>query len=100
VLLVDTCVWSLLLRRDGEDSAHTQALRAALHGGELVATTGLILQELLQGFPKDRDRLIEHLAALRWLHPDTQDHIDAADLHNNTCRRAGVQLGPIHAVIA
>ena len=50
-LLVDTSVWSLALRRDGSvTEPEVQALREALLGGEVVVTTGLVLQELLQGF--------------------------------------------------
>lgn len=50
-LLVDTSVWSLALRRDrAPDLAEVEALSKALVSGEQVVTTGLILQELLQGF--------------------------------------------------
>jgi len=50
-LLVDTSVWSLALRRDPIGAApQVLALRAALEGEEIVVTTGLVLQELLQGF--------------------------------------------------
>jgi len=64
-------------------------------------TTGLVLQELLQGFtgPRARKDLIERFAALPLVGPDRQDHIDAADLRN-ACRRAGVQLGTIDALLA
>ena len=56
-LLVDTSVWSLAFRRDGESSApEVVALRSALASGEPVAITGLILQELLQGFTGPRAR--------------------------------------------
>ena len=56
-LLVDTSVWSLAFRRDGESSApEVAALRSALASGEPVAITGLILQELLQGFTGPRAR--------------------------------------------
>jgi predicted nucleic acid-binding protein len=101
-LLVDTSVWSLALRRD-RDAALPQlaALRAALEGDDIVVTTGLVLQELLQGFagPKARSDIIERFAALPIVVPDRQDHIDAAALRN-TCRRAGVQLGTIDALLA
>lgn len=101
-LFVDTSVWSLALRRD-QDAAVPQlaALRAALDGDDIVVTTGLVLQELLQGFagPKARSDIIERFAALPIVVPDRQDHIDAAALRN-TCRRAGVQLGTIDALIA
>lgn len=50
-LFVDTSVWSLLLRRDQPgDVPEVRALRRALESGERVVTTGLVLQELLQGF--------------------------------------------------
>lgn len=50
-LLVDTSVWSLAFRRDGEvDRPEVEALRMALLAGERLVTTGVIVQELLQGF--------------------------------------------------
>jgi hypothetical protein len=101
-LLVDTSVWSLALRRDTAATvAQVSALRNALEGGRIVVTTGLVLQELLQGFagPRARKDLIERFAALPLISPDRQDHIDAAELRN-TCRRAGVQLGTIDALLA
>ena len=101
-LFVDTSVWSLALRRDGSLSApEVIALRNALEAGEAVVTTGLVLQELLQGFagPRARREIIERFGALPLLSPDRQDHVEAADLRNR-CRRAGVQVGTIDAVIA
>jgi predicted nucleic acid-binding protein len=56
-LLVDTSVWSLAFRRDVESTApEVKALRAAIGGGDSIVTTGLILQELLQGFAGPRAR--------------------------------------------
>ena len=101
-LLVDTSVWSLAFRRDGDSDASTVvALRAALAGGESIVTTGLILQELLQGFagPRAHKELVERFSALPLIVPDRRDHIDAAGLRN-LCRRAGVQLGTIDALLA
>jgi predicted nucleic acid-binding protein len=101
-LLVDTSVWSLALRRDAVAAVpQVGALRAALEGGTVVVTTGLILQELLQGFagPKARDEIVARFAALPLIGPDRQDHIDAAALRN-TCRRAGVRIGTIDALLA
>lgn len=101
-LLVDTSVWSLALRRDAV-AAEPQvgALKTALLGAEVVVTTGLILQELLQGFagPKAKAQVIERFADLPLLTPDREDHIAAADLRN-ACRRAGAQIGTIDALIA
>ncbi len=101
-LLVDTSVWTLALRRDqAPDAPQLRTLRTALDGGEIVVTTGLILQELLQGFagPRARADIVERFGALPLVTPDRQDHIDAADLCN-TCRRAGVSLGTITALLA
>lgn len=101
-LLVDTSVWSLAFRRDADQRApEVLALRSALDGGEPIVITGIILQELLQGFagPKARKELLEKFSALPMLMPDRADHIDAADLRNH-CRRAGVQLGTVDALIA
>jgi predicted nucleic acid-binding protein len=101
-LFVDTSVWSLAFRRDTVASAaEIVALRQALDGGEIVVATGLILQELLQGFvgPRAREEIIERFTALPFLDPDRQDHIDAAELRNR-CRRSGLQIGTIDALLA
>jgi hypothetical protein len=78
-----------------------RALVRALEVGETILTTGLVIQELLQGFSglKDRKSIISRFAALPLLVPDRQDHIDAADLRNH-CRRRGVQVGTIDALLA
>jgi len=101
-LFVDTSVWSLALRHDAEKpSLEVDALRSALEGGDSVVTTGLVLQELLQGFsgPRDGRQIIERFGALPLLSPDRQDHIEAAALRNR-CRRAGIQVGTIDAILA
>ena len=101
-LLVDTSVWSLALRRDSDATeAEVDALKDALAGSEVVVTTGLVLQELLQGFngPKARTQIIASFASLALIQPDREDHIAAADLRN-VCRKAGVQVGTIDALIA
>ena len=101
-LFVDTSVWSLALRRDGPSStAQVVALIQALENGEPILTTGLILQELLQGFfgPKAHEQILERFAALPLLVPDRQDHVHAAQLRN-ACRRHGVQVGTIDALLS
>ncbi len=101
-LFADTSVWSLAFRRDQTSAApEVRTLRHALEGGEIIVTTGLVLQELLQGFagPRARKDIIDRFSALPLLAPDRQDHIDAAELRN-LCRRAGLQIGTIDAVIA
>lgn len=100
--LVDTSVWSLALRRDAEvEVPEVQALKDALAGADVVVTTGLVLQELLQGFsgPKAGEQIVERFSALALIQPDREDHVAAAKLRN-LCRRAGVQVGTVDALIA
>lgn len=101
-LFVDTSVWSLALRRDAPSQvAEVHVLVRALEAGEAVLTTGLVLQELLQGFsgPRNGEQIVDRFAALPLLVPDRRDHVDAAELRNK-CRRGGVQIGTIDAVLA
>jgi len=100
-LFVDTSVWSLAMRHDGKDDVdEVQALVAALTDGRVV-TTGLVLQELLQGFhgPRARGRIVERFAAVPLVTPDRLDHIAAADLRND-CRRRGIAVTTVDALIA
>ena len=90
-LFVDTSVWSLALRRDVEvESPEVQALKDALASADVVVTTGIVLQELLQGFSgaKASSQIVERFSSLALLQPDREDHIAAAGLRN-LCRRAG-----------
>jgi predicted nucleic acid-binding protein len=101
-LFVDTSVWSLALRRDEPAGrAEVGMLVRAVEGGETLLTTGLVLQELLQGFagPKSRSEIVERFSALPLIAPDRDDHIEAAQLRNH-CRRKGVQIGTIDALLA
>ena len=100
-LFVDTSVWSLALRRDAPDGVEVQRLRDALTDGESVSTTGLVLQELLQGLlgPKAPALVAERLAATDWISPTRADHVEAASIRN-ACRRRGVQVGTVDALLA
>lgn len=101
-LFVDTCVWSLAFRRDTPARVpEVAALGRAIEAGEAIITTGLVLQELLQGFagPKAREQILDRVSALPLLVPDRRDHIDAAALRNQ-CRRGGIQIGTIDALLA
>jgi predicted nucleic acid-binding protein len=90
------------MRRDQpSDAATVRALMRALETGERVVTTGLVLQELLQGFsgPKAQEQIVDRFAALALVVPDREDHIAAAALRNS-CRKQGVQVGTIDALLA
>lgn len=101
-LFVDTSVWSLALRRDTPpDAAPVRFLFRTIQSGETLLTTGLVLQEILQGFsgPRARAQILDRFSAIPLLVPDREDHIRAAELRN-ICRRAGVQVGTIDALLA
>jgi predicted nucleic acid-binding protein len=101
-LFVDTSVWSLAFRRDAPSTApEIRELVRAIEAGETLLTTGLVLQELLQGFsgPRARERILDRFSALPLLVPDRHDHIDATELRNR-CRRGGIQIGTIDALLA
>ena len=101
-LFVDTSVWSLALRRDAPaSSAEVRALVRAIDNDEVLLTTGLVLQELLQGFsgPRAREQILDRFSAMALLMPDQDDHVRAAELRNR-CRRNGMQIGTIDALLA
>ena len=101
-LFVDTSVWSLALRRDTiPKEPEIQRLREGLGGGEAIYTTGIVLQELLQGFqgPRAKAQIVERFGALAMIAPGRDDYIDAAELRNE-CRRHGIQIGTIEALLA
>jgi len=101
-LFVDTNVWSLALRRDTPPvGAEISYLREALEDGDQVFTTGLVLQELLQGFsgPRNQQAIIERFGSLPFLVPDRTDHIEAASLRNH-CRQRGLQVTTVDALLA
>jgi predicted nucleic acid-binding protein len=101
-LFVDTSVWSLAFRRDTPAPVdETRELRRAIEAGESLFTTGLVLQELLQGFsgPRARAAILDRFSALPLLVPTRGDHIEAAKLRNG-CRRGGIQIGTVDALLA
>jgi hypothetical protein len=98
-LLVDTSVWSLAYRRDTPpDVPEVHALREALTTGVRVVCTGIILLELLRGFPRSPQVIRDQVGALPMIEPTLDEYVDAASL-SNSCRAAGVQLTSVDALI-
>jgi predicted nucleic acid-binding protein len=104
-LLVDTCVWSLLLRRragsaisTGENSTLV-SLREAVKDGR-AAILGAIRQELLSGVRDELqfERLRSELAAFPDERVTTFDFEEAARLFN-ICRKHGVECGATDVLI-
>lgn len=102
-LVVDTSVWSLVLRRPRVDDSdiHVQTFRAHLESNNRLFLIGNILQELLDGLrsTKQFDRLVQLLEPLPLLELDRSTYIAAARLRT-TCRTKGVLAGPIDFLIA
>ena len=100
-VLVDTSVWSIALRRDRPPPGREiEARRAAIERGD-VCLLGVILQELLQGFPSlDRThRLAERLSPFPLLSLHRGDYVYAAEIRNR-CRAKGLAISTIDAQIA
>lgn len=100
-LLVDTSAWSRAYRRDTDpDDPHVAHLRSQL-GRRNVYTTGLVYLELLRGFTTTGggDTIERDFAVTPFIEPTRHDYSAAADL-SVTCRRAGVQLDTVDALLA
>ncbi len=101
-VLVDTSVWSLVLRRNSpQDDPKAQQLRELIEQGHSIHILGTILQEILEGIrnPADFDRIKTHLQALPMIYPTAEDYVAAAELWS-LCMSRGVQLGTVYAQIA
>lgn len=104
-VLVDTCAWSLMLRRrkravlSGEEQSIRDALTELIQDGR-VAIIGPIRQEVLSGIQDAAqfERLREALAAFRD-EPLNTTHFEEAARLFNVCRSRGVECGPIDILI-
>lgn len=91
-VIVDTCVWSLALRRsEPSRSAEVRLLQELIQDGR-VAMLGSIRQELLSGVkaPAQFKKLAGALEAFPDEELDTEDYVEAARCFNR-CRSKGVQ---------
>ncbi len=89
MILVDTSAWIEFLRATGSP-AHLR-VRAALQGGTELASTDVVLMEILAGArdDADRDRLRRLVFGLEFLAVEgPADYEQAADLYRR-CRRGG-----------
>lgn len=102
-LVVDTSVWSLVLRRPrvDENSPYVRAFRGHVESGDGVFLLGNILQELLDGIrnKKDFERLLGLLEPFPLMTLERGAYVAAAELRQR-CRSKGIQVGPIDCLIA
>jgi hypothetical protein len=104
--LVDSCVWSLALRRrhgveglSKEERKLVGALTDGIRDG-LVVMVGPVRQEVLSGIRhvEQFERLREHLAAFRDEPIESEDYVHAAWL-DHLCRKEGLQCGPVDMLL-
>ncbi|MGB0909749.1 MAG: type II toxin-antitoxin system VapC family toxin [Nitrospirales bacterium] len=102
-LVVDTSVWSLVLRRPQveEDNPFVQAFRFQINQEHGIFLIGNILQELLDGVKNQQtfDNLAKILTPFPLLELTRTTYTGAAQLRN-TCRTKGVQASPVDFLIA
>ena len=102
-IVVDTSVWSLVLRRrrvrGGDPSV--QAFRGHVEAGNALFLVGPILQELLDGVRTRREfgRLLDILEPFPLLPLERSTFVLAAQIRT-ACRRRGVQVAPVDCQIA
>ncbi len=98
-VLVDTCIWSAVLRHKSPNVDLTKKLQELVQNAR-VAIIGPIRQELLSGIPqvKQFNELKETLSSFEDLTLTTEHYEKAAEFCN-ICRRKGVQGSTIDFLI-
>lgn len=91
-IIVDTCIWSLALRRNKSTSNGITAELRSLILDFRVQLLGPIRQEVLSGikYKKQFQSLKENLSGFTDLQLNESDYILAAQ-YNNLCRSKGIQ---------
>ena len=100
-VLVDTSVWSRAFRaRSGPPDPSAERLEQVIRKSDVVLT-GLILQEVLQGFRSDAvfRRVGRHLEPFALLQLDRADYVAAADLRRS-CATTGIVVSTADCQIA
>lgn len=103
MIIVDTSVWSLALRRPRDSTAVPHAarlLKSLVEDGQPVMLPGIVKQELLSGLRHDAQfqRLLGVLDPFPVVLAGEDDHVEAAKI-TNRCRANGVQVGTVDALI-
>lgn len=91
MVLVDTSVWADCL--NGHASPQALTLRSLIEDEVEIFTTGLIVQEVLQGIREKGKRAMirKDLEEFICIQPSLQTHIDSAELFS-TCRKKGITV--------
>ncbi len=101
-VVVDTSVWSLLLRRKGfVFSKEVECLQELIRSKNEILLPGIVLQELLVGIKNTKllQKIIQYLTPFPLLEPHRSDYIFAAELTNH-CRSKGIQASLLDFLVA
>jgi len=98
-VLVDTCIWSQVLRHKSPDRDLSQKLQELIRTAR-IAIIGPIRQELLSGISQSKqfNELKETLSCFEDI-PLNTEHYEKAAEFCNICRRKGVQGSTIDFLI-
>lgn len=98
-VLVDTCIWSKVLRHKSSDVELAGKLQELIRNAQ-VAIIGPIRQELLSGISKTNqfNQIKEILSAFEDINLKTE-HFEQAAEYCNICRRRGIQGSTIDFLI-
>lgn len=98
-VLVDTCVWSQVLRHKNPNLELTKKMKDLINDGR-VCIIGPIRQELLSGVPdiKQFNQLKELLSSFEDIPLETEHFLRAAEF-TNICRSKGIQGSTIDFLI-
>ena len=99
-ILVDTSVWIDFFR--GVPSRESEILKTCLDQREYIATSGIIVQEILQGIREDTQyrKTSKFLRFFPQFALQFSDHIAAADIYRQLRKRGLTIRSPIDCVIA
>ena len=97
--LVDTCVWSQVLRHKSSNTELTKKLKDLIKDGR-ISIIGPIRQELLSGIsnPKQFKQLKDLLSSFEDI-PLKTEYFETAAEFSNICRRKGIQGSTIDFLI-
>lgn len=101
-VLVDTSVWSQMLRRKSPPPTDKAVLlQELIAADQRVYVIGIVIQEILQYVrePAQFNKIRKYLPPFPLLEPGYETYVSAAQLASH-CRKHGVQVGTVDALIA
>ena len=100
-ILVDTSILSKALRRNNYISPEGEQLKALIHDNNTIYTTGIIIQEILQGIKSKTmfEKVKEYMSFFPYIQCTQEEHEHASQLFS-LCRSKGIQTSTIDSLIA